>query len=152
MARWDRSARAALLLVSFLALTACGAEDGVAPELAPLVGTWNATMARFTHKENPAQSIDVVRQLSAVVTMDIRPDGRVVLTLVAFGAVNTQSGRARVEGSDLVLVPDDSTLPQERFRYQIDGGVLILDGDSEWDFNLDGTREPALLHLVLVRN
>lgn len=134
------------------AVLACGGEDGVAPELAPMVGTWNATSAVFTNKQNPAQSIDIVKQHQAVITMEIGGDARATLTLIAFGQLTTVAGRARVEGSQLILRPDDPARPEERFLFQLQGNNLTLDGDGEWDFNQDGTPEPSTLRLLMVRS
>lgn len=149
-----RSLRAASgpLAFTLLALApACGDGEAIAPELAPLLGTWNATSAVFTNKANPSQSVDVVRQLNAVITLDIRGDGRVTLTLIAFGQVQAQSGSVRVEGNTLVLKSDDPTRPEERFAYQLHGNTLTLQGESQWDFNQSGVPLPADLRLVLVR-
>lgn len=150
----SRFLRAALAFpaLALLAL-APGCDDGnpTAPGIAPLIGTWNATSALFTNRANPSQSVDVVRQLKAVITLDIRGDGRATLTLIAFGQIQTQSGSARVEGDTLILKADDPTRPEDRFAYQLQGNTLTLQGRSEWDFNQSGVPLPADLRLVLVR-
>ncbi|MBI4538531.1 MAG: hypothetical protein HY704_03345 [Gemmatimonadetes bacterium] len=142
----------AILLVSALLAAACAGDHGVAPELAPLVGTWNARSAVFTNRQNPQQSIDIVRELRATLTMDIRADARATLTLVAFGQATTQTGQVRIEAGQLVLRADDPSRPDERWSLQLQANTMTLDGESLWDFNQDGSAEPASLHLVMVRS
>jgi hypothetical protein len=60
------------------------------------------------------------------------------------GGTDSDSGTLSVDGSTL-------TVGGETFEAERSGDVLILTGDGEWDFDEDGTDDPATLTIRLVR-
>lgn len=52
-----------------------------------------------------------------------------------------------------ITVVDDVDQDTEVFSYTLVGGTLdMLSADDMFDFNQDGTDEPANLHLILVKS
>ena len=137
-----------LLLV--LAVGSCG-EDVVGPKkgLAPLVGAWRAQSLVMTHKAVPGISVDLVDQ-GATFTLSILSTGQYSASLAAFGQSNTEVGTVTVSGNQVTITPTSPAGPPLVATYRFQGDLLILDGDSEFDFNLDGTPEEAFAHIELL--
>jgi hypothetical protein len=125
---------------------ACG--DGLAPS--DLAGTWNATTMQFFDQENPSRpSVDVIAQ-GAQFSMTFFADGTLQTTFVEGGSTDTGSGIYNISGSTLVI----------NIEGLASGGTIARDGDTltielfsgiEYDFDDDGSVDPADLLMVLVR-
>jgi len=116
-----------------------------------MVGAWSAESLVLTSMANPEVIADLVA-LGAKFRLAVEPSGRYSEILEGFGPFSSTFGRLTVDGAYVVFmqelpIPDDSMLLWER----IDDSV-ILEGESEFDFNLDGTTEPAMLRRVLIPN
>jgi len=138
----------ALLLLPILG--GCS-DDGTGPkkELGPLVGTWRAQALLMTNKSNPAISVDLVEQ-GATFTLSILSTGQYSASLAAFGQSNTEVGTVTVSGNQVTITPTSPAGPALVAIFSFQGEILVLDGDSEFDFNLDGNPEGALIHMELV--
>ena len=125
-----------------VAVAACGDSTGITVE--DLVGTWEATEIVFTNSANPSESVDVV-DLGASLTVTINSAGTVSTVFDdGQGGTDSDSGTLSVDGSTL-------TIGGETFEAERSGDVLILTGEDQWDFDEDGTEEPATLTIRLVR-
>lgn len=142
----------ALSVLALLLAAGCG--DGpAAPEqdpIAPLVGDWEATRMKVTNVANPTVSPDLI-ELGARFTINIQPSGQYTAILIFLGQSTTEIGKITVEGSTLTFhrsfpSPDTATA-----SIGIAGDTVTLEGPTEFDFNLDGTPEPADATIVLVR-
>ncbi len=152
--RWARRVFATSVLF-FSA--ACGGGDGTGPgdggsdpALAPFVGDWQALAMVLTNKANPSVAPDLI-QLGAQFTINVQPSGQYTAILLYMQASSTEIGRLSVAGSTVVLERTFPSAETSSATFQFTDGHLILDGDSEFDFNLDGTPEPAQAHIVLER-
>ena len=124
----------------------CGS-DSIEPEYDPyfMVGDWLAESLVMTSVANPEVVTDLVA-LGAVFTLSVQPSGRYTAILEGFGQSSSEFGRLTVDGASVVLMPESRAL------WERVGDSVILEGDSDFDFNLDGTTEPATLRQVLIPN
>ena len=125
-----------------VAVAACGDSTGITVE--DLVGTWEATEIVFTNSANTSESVDVI-DLGASLTVTINSAGTVSTVFDdGQGGTDSDSGTLSVDGSTL-------TVGGETFEAERSGDVLILTGEDQWDFDEDGTDDPATLTIRLVR-
>ncbi len=138
-------------LVSALVLAACGEESvGPDPDVAPLVGNWDATSLVLTSVANPQVRPDLVA-LGASFRLNIQPSGQYTAILIYAQQSSTEIGTLSVSGNTLTMTRDFPSRSTSAALFSLSGDRLTLDGDSEFDFNLDGTPEPALAHFELTR-
>ena len=139
--------------MSAAGVTACGS-DTTGPDLNPdfMVGEWLADELLLTSVANPQVFTDLVADRGAVFTLSVQPSGRYTAILSGFGLSSSESGKLTVDGADIVLVPELPPGPESRATWERIGATVILVGESEFDFNLDGTNEAATLRQVLIPN
>jgi len=131
----------------------CGEDDPAAPdpELSRFVGTWDADSLTVA-AEPPDTTVANVLDLGSFF-ITVEASGQYTATLEVLGQANPEIGQLSVSGSTLTLTP---TFPAGRpvatatFSFPAED-FLILDGPTEFDFNLDGTDEPAQAHFELKR-
>jgi hypothetical protein len=133
-----------LALMGLAAGLACG--DAVAPE--DVVGDWTATSFVFTSVADPNESVDVIAAGGSLsVTFDA--DGTYAIAYTFGGSSDTDGGTYTIDGSDITLGGIDPV-----------SGTIELSGDTmtlellggEFDFDDDGTDDPATIRIVLTRD
>ena len=144
------------VLLAFAALVAvnCGGNatgPDPTPNAVPFVGSWRATSLVVTSKANPSVHPDLVQE-GAQFDLDVQPSGQYTAILTYSGQASTEIGTASVSGNIVTLVrtfpaPTRTTTA----NYTLQGDLLTLEGDTEFDFNLDGTPEDARSRTVLIR-
>lgn len=142
---------AALLLVA-LTTSACLKNESVAPNpaVASFVGDWSAASLVLTEQADTTVSHDLIA-LGATFTLNVQPSGAYTAILLYSGQADTEIGQIDVSGQSVTL---NSTYPSKTTTtgvYAFAGDTLTIDGTTEFDFNLDGTLEPALVHFELVK-
>ena len=143
-----------LVVMGILTIGAVGCGDGpTEPDLNPdfMVGDWLAESLVLTSVANPEVSADLV-ELGAVFTLSVQPSGRYTLILEGFGQFSSTSGTLTVDGAFVVFMQELPITDESLGRWERSGESVILVGESEFDFNLDGTTEPATLRQVLIPN
>jgi hypothetical protein len=148
-----RYLRRAMVAAVAVILTACSGNKSTEPDpsLAPFVGDWTAQTMTLTDKANPDVHPDLIA-LGATFTLNVQASGQYTAILLYASQASTEIGNLEVSGQTVTLhetFPSSSTTAGT-FSFQGDD-QFTLDGDSEFDFNLDGTMEPALAHIVFVR-
>jgi len=143
----------ALLVASGL-LQACG-DPGVSPDpdLADLVGNWDAERFQVTNAANPEVRVDLIA-LGATYFINIQPSGGYTSTLTFQGTACTELGTLSAPGSRLVFQVETSTCAPPRTdsgTFEVDGDMLVIEGETVFDFDLDGSSEDALLRATLDR-
>ena len=151
--------RNSLRLLVFIGIAAVGAtgcgKEPTEPDANPdfMVGNWLADSLVLTSLANPEVFTDLVADLGAVFTLSVQPSGRYTAILSVFGGQSSsESGRLTVDGAEVVLTPEVPPGPESRALWERVGDSVILDGESEFDFNRDGTPEAAMLRQVLIPN
>lgn len=156
--RGPRSRLGGVGLALLLVLGACGdsSPTDVAvpdPAVEPFVGNWDATEFEVTSIADESIVFDLI-DATGVFTLNVQPSGAYTATLFIPDEMEqaaVENGTMSVIGEAVRLNPNQG--PGATSAYEFDGpDVLILDGPTEFDFNFDGTFEPATLHVVLQRS
>lgn len=140
--------------LAFVAVLAWGCgDDGLGPDpaVAQFVGQWAATKLVLTSVANPEIAPDIIA-LGAQFNLDVQPSGQYTAILIYSGQAGTEIGTITVSGNTITLHRDFPTPSTTTAVYQLSGNLLTLDGDTEFDFNLDGTSEAARAHFELIRS
>ena len=143
-----------LIVMGVLTLGAIGCQgDPTGPDFNPdfMVGNWLAESLVMTSVANPEVVADLTA-LGAVFTLSVQPSGRYTAILEGFGQSSSESGKLTVDGAFVVLMPEAPPGPESQALWERVGDTVILEGESDFDFNLDGTTEPAMLRQVLIPN
>ena len=139
-----------LLSLSFLG---CGdpVPTGPDPLIEPFVGNWAATAFVLTSSVSDQVSFDLI-QLGGTFNLNIQPSGSYTAILVYAGLGQTEIGTISVTATTVALNREFPTRKNEVSAYQFVGDtVLILDGDTEFDLDFDGQKDPTLAHFELLR-
>jgi len=117
--------------------------------VAPFVGTWTAEAFRVTSANDASDFFDLAAGGSF--TLIVEPSGHYTGILQLEGSPPVvEYGRMEVESQTVILTPDDGPVATSTFVF--DGPDRVtLDGATEFDFDLDGTPDPAQAHIELVR-
>jgi hypothetical protein len=146
-----RAIRAATALLALSFGAGCGGSSLEAdPAIAPFVGTWDAVVFLVTSEANPSTVVDVLA--IAPFFIHIEPSGQYTATLQYTG-VTPEVGQLTVIGSTIRLdpaIPADAPTVTASYVF-VREDYLVLDGPTQFDFNLDGTSEPARAHIELQR-
>jgi hypothetical protein len=146
--------RTGWVVMALLLLAGCGDSDSLGPNasLSEFVGDWEATALILTSPVTASASADLIA-LGSTFNINVQPSGLYTAVLVFQGATSTEIGTlSRSGGNTVVLDRTFPTASKEISTYVFDGSDrLILDGDTQFDFNLDGTPDEALAHFELVR-
>jgi hypothetical protein len=149
---WRQLLPAFLAALSFA--TGCTGSDGVQvdPAVAPFVGDWLATAMVLTSVANPDVHPDLI-EVGATFSVNIQPSGQYTAILLFSGQSQTEIGQLTVSGGSVTLHPSfpaGAAAATSTFSFP-DADHLVLDGSTEFDFNLDGTSEAATAHVELAR-
>ncbi len=131
---------------------ACGGGTS-SPSTQSFAGTWNASKYELVSTSSPATSVNLAAQ-GVSASLVLNADNTFRTTLAIPGQPDEVStGTWSASGDVLTLrqsAPFNSTF---EFNYVLSGNKLTLTGaDSEWDFNADGTPEPAKLNVEAVKS
>jgi len=141
------------MIVLAALLSACG-DDAIEadPALAPFVGDWAATALIVASPVAPDATLELIG-LGSTFTINIQPSGLYTAILVFAGQGQTEIGQVSVSGASTVILDREFPTPsREISTFAFEGpDRFILEGDTEFDFNLDGTPEPALVRFELER-
>jgi len=144
-----------LVVMGILTIGAVGCGDGrTEPDFNPdfMVGDWLAESLVQTSVADPQVFTDLVANLGVVFTLSVQPSGRYTGILTGFGQSTSESGRFTIDDAFVILMPEVTPGPAWSALWERVGDSVILEGESEFDFNLDGTPEAATLRQVLIPN
>ena len=86
--------------------------------------------------------------LGAVYTLSVQPSGRYTTILQGFGPSTSEFGNLTVDGTEVVFIPQFGE--ESRELWEQVGESVILEVDTQFDFDLDGTTEAGILRRVLI--
>jgi hypothetical protein len=143
------------LVLAVLLLASCGDDDDTTgPVNNGLVGTWDATAIQLTSVANPGTVVELISQ-GANGRLVLQADGGFGLS-VGIPGEPTEFGNGDWGVTTDVLTLDfgDGDIQGIwQFDFVLNGNTLQLTGaDAEWDFDENGTEDPAKLNLTLVRD
>ncbi len=135
--------RAVSLTFSLTAVAACSSPTELTVQ--NLEGTWDASQILFTNQANTAETVEEIA-LGASLVVTVNADGTISsLYTDPQGGTSSDSGALNAEGTQLTLAGDT-------FQANLSGGSLrLIDATSTYDFDSDGTDDPATLTIDLVR-
>ncbi len=152
MIRTPRSvARLSALMLTLFASGCGGDDDSTGPQLNPdfMVGEWIAESMVVTSKANPEIAPDIT-EFGATFTLSVQPSGRYLAILSGYGQSSSESGVLTVEGQYVIFMRQLPSPEESRALWERAGSSVILEGDTNFDFNLDGTMEEATLRTEIV--
>lgn len=148
---WNRSVWG-LGLIAALLVAGCGdplpPEEVENPEIQPFVGTWDAVVFDVTSDADTTQVADLT--IDGVFVVNFQPSGRYTATLTFGGIPLVEIGVISVNGDFVTLRPNGGDPATSEFVFS-QPDSLILDGPTEFDFNLDQVLDPAQAHIELTR-
>ena len=143
-----------LVLIGIVMIGVIGCGEGpVEPAFDPMfmVGNWLAESLVVTSVANPEVVFDLTA-LGAVFTLSVQPSGRYTAILEGFGQSSSEFGRLTVDGPDVVRMPESPPGEESRALWELVGESVILEGETDFDFDLDGTPEAGIRREVLIPN
>ena len=153
-----------LLTILFLIFSCSSSDDsgglsGTDLSISELQGSWTVTSLVFGKLcdpgvDCPVEEVDVIEE-GATATLTIQGNGRfTILSAIPGGGSETITGQMSFDEDLLVLEFDDVPGEEEYYGIQLsnNGNTLAINGNAEYDFDGDGTDEPANLNLVCSRN
>jgi hypothetical protein len=152
--RGQRRALAALAVSGAVLLSACG--DGstgpVDEELQELVGAWRAAKYEFARQDGSGEAVNLA-SLGAQVTVTIGDGGdwTVLITRPGMLYYDVSTGRLSVQGDTILLQWTGQAEPMSFAFDLLDNTLTMNTPDALYDFDTDGTLDPADLEMVLMR-
>lgn len=138
-----------MTLLCALPLAGCIASTDIS-DIGEISGVWVASNAIYSDIADPTNRVDLIA-LGFAVTMDIEPDGNWALLLsVGDVLVDLQVGTMTVDGKLLTIVDETGTYTGRAYL-EDEQVALQMRGGTEFDFDGDGTTEPAKLNLIMDR-
>lgn len=138
------------------AAAACGNVADIEGDLTPeiLSGDWEATTVQITNLANPAQTIDLLEQ-GGELAFRFTLDGNATQFLTLPGEEEPQVSEAtyEIDSPYLIFLVGDET---QVFAYELQStqtgnSLTLATNDLEYDFDGDGSAEPALFAVVMIR-
>ena len=129
-----------------LALLACGDDDSPGT---PLYGTWDVTKSEYVSAGDPPVSVDLIGAGGSG-TVELNADASYDATIVPPGGASEQTtGTWSFTESTLTLRESGSSVTWT-FDRTLEGDTMVLTGaDAEYDFDDDGTPDPATWNVTL---
>ena len=123
--------------------------DGPNLSMNDISGNWKATTANYSYD---TLFFDVIAAGGSA-TLVIQTNGRFTFTLILPDEPdNVSSGQLGFDEEWLAISFDDDPEEYEYFYIELSNGILTLRGPAEFDFEGDGTEEPASVDLMLIRS
>lgn len=149
-------AAVAAALICVVALTACGDVTDIEAELTPAIlsGDWEATTLVVTNLANPAESYDLLAQggeLAFRFTID--GDATQFLTLPGEEEPVVSTATYEIDPPFLLFTADGDlqAYAYELQSTQTGNSLTLASTDLVFDFDGDGTAEPAFFAVVMIR-
>ncbi len=148
-----RSAAVMVLALASISFASCSGGEPLGPQASIefLVGDWKAERFVIQSKTNPEIAPELIKGLGGEFSINIQPSGQYTAILVYQGSPFTEIGRIEIEGNEVVFRVSYPEAAVNRSRYTLAAGLLILIGDTDFDFNRDGRTEPATARIELRR-
>jgi len=155
------------LLPVSIGLTACNEDDegpgislnGPIISVSDFTGNWIATNAAFRSNSSPVQRVDVIDEGGSV-TFVAQADGRFTISVnIPNRTADIFSGKLgfnEEEYASRLIVIFDGDAPDNYELFTIElinsDSELLLSGPTTFDFDDNGSEEPASVDLRLIRN
>ena len=149
----SRIAGAVLALAAVLTAWGCGKDDGSGASKEEIIGSWSATSVEYASTSG-SESIELIAT-GCTATLVMKSDNTLTYTETpTSGAPLVFNGTWELMGDvgDLMRVHPGGAEYYWAWDVEFSGNSLKLtNGGGNYDFNHDGTREPARWNLTLAR-
>ncbi len=126
-------------------------DDPIGVEPSDIAGTWNALTYGFINKADLDDTVELI-SMGASLTVTFTSEGNFTWDFRDVdGAVEARSGTFTVDGAIITLLETGQD-PDPFLAVREDDSMTLRTGNREFDFDEDGTDDPAELHTFLVRN
>ena len=126
-------------------------EPTAGPSVADLEGTWDGTRFLFISMPSEADSVDVLGD-GGRLTLIIDDDGSYALAVAQPDELPAlENGTVFIDEGRLILISDSPMDDPMVFDFELVADTLFLEGNSEYDFDDDGTDDPARIEAELER-
>jgi hypothetical protein len=126
-------------------------EPASGTSMADLEGTWEGAELLFISQPDEADTVDVISDGGSL-TLIIDDDGSYGLAMTLPEDLPAlENGTVFIDEARLILIGDSPLSDVMVFNFELAADTLFLDGNSEYDFDDDGTDEPALIEAELQR-
>lgn len=145
------SGAVALMLAATIA--GCGDEETTGPAGSALLqDSWVATVWRYTNQANTSQQVELVAT-GVTVTLTIATSSYNILFTMPGQPNQSISGTYTVSGNNFIITETGSSTPESiPFTFSNGNNTLSMtSANSDWDFDNDGTDEPATLTMLFTR-
>jgi hypothetical protein len=143
------SMRVFAIAVLGAATLGCGGDDE--PTLESLSGTWDIVKFEYVNVENSSQRVDLVA-LGLTGTVNLNDNGQYSATTEEPGFPPETATGTWSYTVDTFTLQETGSSGDATFDLNLGNDVLTLTGaDSEFDFDDDGTPEPAKWNITLER-
>jgi len=140
-------------LLALMVLSGCGGSDPVQVDsgVAAFVGDWVADALVVTSVANPDIHPDLIA-IGASFTLNVQDSGQYTAILIYAGQAQTEIGTVEVSGRTVTLKRDFPSRATSSSTFSFQGSdQFAMDGDTQFDFNLDGQAEAARAHVEFHR-
>ena len=136
--------------LALILMAGCGDDDGVGVEPDDIAGTWTATSMLFTQVAAPNETVDIIVDDVAELTLVLGSNGSYTFTFIfPPDPDEIEIGTYTVSGSTMTFTPAGGTA--DSFTVARDGDTMTLTDDDDFDFGGPDTDEPATLVIILTR-
>lgn len=140
------SAIAIIMMLLLLALSGCS-DDSTSPNNGiSIQGTWDVTEYKYISDADPTVTFDFLTEFGASFTMTVNENGAYTMSGTVQGVPFSFSGTfTEDEGGDISADDPNTTVTVTN------NTITMVSTDEEWDFDGDGTDEPANLRVVYTK-
>lgn len=115
-----------------------------------LIGNWGASNYIFTNTANPLEQVDII-QLGITLLLNIQSNGTYTSTMTfPNDPPETETGTVNFQ-NNIVTVNPPGDDPFAMTYVLVDSILTFMRTDSEFDFDDDGTDEPATETIIFVK-
>lgn len=140
-----RTASRLVMALMGLALLAC---DDDSPG-SPLYGTWNVTKSEYVSGGDPPETVDLIAAGGSG-TIAFNADASYDATIIPPGGTSERSSGAWSFTETSLTMRESGSSVTWVFDRVMEGDTMVLSGaDAEFDFDGDGTPEPATWNVTL---
>ena len=138
--------RGTSLLAILGVLTVSGCSDSTGLSAEQLNGTWNANEFRYTSPADPTQTVDIISSQGASFTVTVASDST-VSTVMDDGQGGSSSDSGTFDATASVLTLGSTAFTADRAGDRL----TLVDTASSYDFDSNGSDDPATLTISLIR-
>lgn len=137
---------AMMLIMLLVALSSCSDDDNPTNSGISIQGTWDVTEYKYISQADPTVTFDFLTEFGASFTMTVSENGAYTMSGTVQGVPFSFSGNFSEDSNGDISADDPNTTVTVT-----NNTITMVSTDESWDFNEDGTDEPANLRVVMTK-